>query len=322
MAATIDLQLGMSGWVALDAATCLAPARRCQATARRFHLDLLLAEALLLEAAAHGFAGRRAAMELAITEALAMHRPEEDLAASAWAHRGTFFLLREDRAGAIAALDTAISILRGAPAVYVRPYWRLWALLRTVQDDGGNEARAEARTLAQTGSGLAAAILGYGDAIAAGRRGDGGQAEALADGARAQLRAPGLAAQRHLAERLVAECALEDGWGQPVPWLTEAAVHFGASGHVHVERACRSLLRRAGAPVRHRARSSDVPPAWAALGVTDREADVLALVADGLTSREVAARLFISVRTVDKHVERLLAKTGLTRRAELRTFRT
>ena len=70
-------------------------------------------------------------MELAITEALATRRSEADLEASGWAHRGTYFLLREDRAGALAALDRAVSILRDAPAVYVRPYWRTWALLRT-----------------------------------------------------------------------------------------------------------------------------------------------------------------------------------------------
>jgi DNA-binding CsgD family transcriptional regulator len=60
----------------------------------------------------------------------------------------------------------------------------------------------------------------------------------------------------------------------------------------------------------------------AGFGVTDREAEVFALVTEGLSSKEVAARLFISVRTVDKHVERLLAKTGLARRADLRTLRT
>ena len=58
------------------------------------------------------------------------------------------------------------------------------------------------------------------------------------------------------------------------------------------------------------------------MGITDREADVLALVADGLTSKEIAARLYLSARTVDKHVERLLSKTGLSRRAELRQFST
>jgi DNA-binding NarL/FixJ family response regulator len=47
--------------------------------------------------------------------------------------------------------------------------------------------------------------------------------------------------------------------------------------------------------------------------MTSREADVLSLVADGATNREVAERLFISPRTVDKHVERLLQKAGTTR---------
>jgi DNA-binding CsgD family transcriptional regulator len=49
---------------------------------------------------------------------------------------------------------------------------------------------------------------------------------------------------------------------------------------------------------------------------------VFTLVTEGLTSKEIAARLFLSVRTVDKHVERLLAKTGVSGRAELHTFRT
>ena len=52
----------------------------------------------------------------------------------------------------------------------------------------------------------------------------------------------------------------------------------------------------------------------AELGITAREVDVLVLVAGGATNREVAERLFISLRTVDKHVERLLQKTGATRR--------
>lgn len=322
IAATIDLQLGMSGWIALDADTCLDSARRCQDAARRFHLDLLLAEALLLEAAAHGFAGRRTAMELAITEAMATGRPEADLEANAWAHRGTYALLREDRAGAIAALDTAVSILRDAATVYARPYWRTWALLRTVQDDGGDEARAEARQRTAADSLLSTAVLRYADAIAAGRRRDPATAAVLFQEARTHLAAPGMAAQRHLAERLVAECALADGWGRPVEWLTEGAAFFHASDHEHVERACRSLLRRAGAPVRRCGPEGGVPPALAAYGITDREAEVFALVIEGAPSKEVAARLFISVRTVDKHVERLLAKTGLARRSDLRSLRT
>jgi tetratricopeptide (TPR) repeat protein len=148
-AATIDLQLGGSGWLALDAGACLEAALRCQHTAQRFHLDLLLAKALLLEAAAHAFAGRRAAMELAIAQAERIGRPEADLEAAAWARRGMGALLREDRDRAVAAYDTAVSTLREAATVYVRPYWLHWALLHTVQDDGGDQARAEARRVSQ-----------------------------------------------------------------------------------------------------------------------------------------------------------------------------
>jgi DNA-binding NarL/FixJ family response regulator len=51
--------------------------------------------------------------------------------------------------------------------------------------------------------------------------------------------------------------------------------------------------------------------------ITDREREVLALVAEGLANRAIAERLFLSVRTVEKHVERLLAKTGSANRTQL-----
>ncbi len=60
-----------------------------------------------------------------------------------------------------------------------------------------------------------------------------------------------------------------------------------------------------------------MPPALRALGVTAREADVLALVAERLSNREIGLRLYVSPRTVDKHVQRLLAKTGRNRRSDL-----
>lgn len=51
---------------------------------------------------------------------------------------------------------------------------------------------------------------------------------------------------------------------------------------------------------------------------TSREMDALTLVAQGMTNAQVAARLFLSTRTVDHRVANLLAKTGATGRAELR----
>jgi DNA-binding CsgD family transcriptional regulator len=51
--------------------------------------------------------------------------------------------------------------------------------------------------------------------------------------------------------------------------------------------------------------------------LTRRELEVLELVAEGLTDRAIGTRLFISHRTVERHVSNLLAKLGATRRAEL-----
>ena len=48
-----------------------------------------------------------------------------------------------------------------------------------------------------------------------------------------------------------------------------------------------------------------------------READVARLVADGLTNRQVGARLFISERTVDSHVRGIMNKLGVSSRAQI-----
>jgi len=51
--------------------------------------------------------------------------------------------------------------------------------------------------------------------------------------------------------------------------------------------------------------------------LTTREREVADLVADGLTNKAIAARLHISQRTADGHVEHILAKLGFTRRAQI-----
>jgi DNA-binding NarL/FixJ family response regulator len=48
-----------------------------------------------------------------------------------------------------------------------------------------------------------------------------------------------------------------------------------------------------------------------------READVARLVADGLTNKQIGARLFISERTVDSHVRSILTKLGFSSRAQV-----
>jgi DNA-binding NarL/FixJ family response regulator len=50
--------------------------------------------------------------------------------------------------------------------------------------------------------------------------------------------------------------------------------------------------------------------------LTSRERDVLAALADGLSNRQIATRLYVGVRTVETHVSRVLAKLGATDRAD------
>jgi DNA-binding CsgD family transcriptional regulator len=59
------------------------------------------------------------------------------------------------------------------------------------------------------------------------------------------------------------------------------------------------------------------PEQLARAGVTEREAEVLSAVAERLHNREIADRLYISVRTVESHISALLRKLGVTDRAAL-----
>ena len=51
-------------------------------------------------------------------------------------------------------------------------------------------------------------------------------------------------------------------------------------------------------------------------GLTTREAEVLALLASGLSNSEIAQRLFVSHATVKTHINRIFAKTGARNRAQ------
>jgi DNA-binding CsgD family transcriptional regulator len=53
------------------------------------------------------------------------------------------------------------------------------------------------------------------------------------------------------------------------------------------------------------------------LPLTDREREIVMLIADGLSNRAVAERLTLSVRTVESHIYRAMSKTGTTSRDEL-----
>jgi HD-GYP domain-containing protein (c-di-GMP phosphodiesterase class II) len=55
-------------------------------------------------------------------------------------------------------------------------------------------------------------------------------------------------------------------------------------------------------------------------GLTPREVEVLALIARGATTRQVAERLFITPKTAETHIERIYAKTGASTRSTATLF--
>ncbi|MET8763720.1 LuxR C-terminal-related transcriptional regulator [Lentzea sp. NPDC004782] len=61
-------------------------------------------------------------------------------------------------------------------------------------------------------------------------------------------------------------------------------------------------------------------PSGAAAKLTRREQEVAELVAQGMTNKQIAARLVIAQRTAEGHVENILAKLGLTTRIQLATW--
>ena len=60
-----------------------------------------------------------------------------------------------------------------------------------------------------------------------------------------------------------------------------------------------------------------MPPSLRALGVTSRELDVLQLVVQGASTRDIADRLFLSPKTVERHLSNLFDRTGVRNRHDL-----
>jgi DNA-binding CsgD family transcriptional regulator len=310
-AAMIDLQLAATYTCRGEAEQTLAAAARSEDMSRRLGLASL-PMSLALRAVAHGFSGDRAAMETAASAALATDGDRETINMIIPGNGAALYHLGEGQTGeALDVLDQAMEALRAAGGG-AHPFAGRWALLRTVVDDGGTDAREECRSL-DFDTAMSRATLRAADAVAVGRRGgDAASVFAEADQALARFEGGFL---RSLARLLAAPCAHEDGWGEPAAWLREALANFQDLRLHNFAGQCRSALRAMGEPVPRRPRG-DAPPVpgpLAAAGVTPREAEVLAQLTSGRTNRDISETLHLSVRTVEKHVERLIMKTGRSR---------
>ncbi|WP_055603576.1 helix-turn-helix transcriptional regulator [Streptomyces aureus] len=235
-------------------------------------------------------------------------------------------LMAEDRHRATAELDAALAWEREHPSFfYLSGRYGLRPLLRILDGDraGGNAEAGGGRdvyreALDSPGGQLAwnRMFLGMADAVLRGRDGD-------PHGARRAVEEAGRAATVfphawHLALRLVAEAALADSWGEPVAWLRTAEEYFHEAGVQPVAGACRALLRQSGVSVPQRRGGRErIPAELRTAGVTPREYEVFVLLMERPGNLQIARRLCISPRTVEKHMASLMAKTGCVDRSAL-----
>jgi DNA-binding NarL/FixJ family response regulator len=108
--------------------------------------------------------------------------------------------------------------------------------------------------------------------------------------------------------------------------LVRAAMDAGCAGFVCKDRATHELVAavrtvrdgNAAPPPATVSRPANAPPssAPARFGLTDRELEVVALLADGVSTRELADGLFISLNTARNHVQRAIRKLGAHSRLE------
>jgi DNA-binding CsgD family transcriptional regulator len=303
--ALIDLQLCAAFMFRFALDEAAQHARSALTISQRLGLAKIRAIVLLFLGEIHALRRENSDMErfLALAGSAAPGDPE--IEGSAWAGgRGMLGLLDDDWAGALEALGRGIAILDTLPQQGPASYRGMWPLLlATVGDTRTAAAIAEARQLGVTVNRANRGLLGYADAILAGRTGDRRRATELARAADSELVHYPVWAD--LARLCAAEPALASDWGEPERWLEAGAQVFAAYGISPLAERCRRLL------------DGLRPSRWTGLGITNREADVLRLVTEGLANKEIAARLHVSPRTIEKHVESLLRKTATRSRTQL-----
>ncbi|MDT0381344.1 AAA family ATPase [Streptomyces sp. DSM 42041] len=300
----------------LDQAAAHADA--CLETATRLRLAPVARYLLMARSVAAAHCGDRAGME----------RAEEEFAR--WEGAGSHeeplqlglarvfcALLEEDRERALRDLDRVRSREEDGPTrFHLGGRHGLRILLDVLSGDAGWDRYIEASATSAGRMRWNRQFVELAHAVLLGRDGRGEEAaEAVAEGVR---HAESFPVARHLGLRLVAEAALDGGWGDPVTWLREAEECFHGRDVPAVAGACRALLRRSGVSVRQRRSGTDrIPAALRARGVTVREYEVFQLLPERLSNKGIAARLYISPRTVEKHVAQLIAKMEVRDREQL-----
>jgi DNA-binding CsgD family transcriptional regulator len=313
-AAVVDVQIAAAIVFWDDPGPAAVATQRCVELGRRYGLHETTAAALGLEAYVHARARRPDQLRRCADEARAI-APGAATEVKIMSASAVLALVEEDREAARRHLEVAARHAASAPGDHA--YSPAGGLLALVQALDGTYHRSKADVPQASIHFLAAAFHRYASAVVAGRAGDDRAAALVTEGDQIL---GGHEWLRQLGRRLIAEAAVADGWGDPAAWLREALAYFDGRGEEANASACRSLLRRAGVAVPRRRGDETVPPDLRALGVTSRELEVLRLLAGGASNKDIAARLYLSPRTVERHVANLSAKTVAASRSALVAF--
>jgi DNA-binding CsgD family transcriptional regulator len=319
--AVMDLSLADLALSGFDRAAALAHATACAEASRRYGLATEAVAELWL-AGAHALAGDDAAMQRAIDAALAKDPDDPRILADLYGRvLFTRAVVRDELDSLRALLDEMMPFVHAAPpTTSVYPGRIFWTLLRTADDDDlGAPARAELADVAEhLGLAMFASSVDLVEAVAEGRSGRAEVAAARIAAADAAMAGSAITmGVRHVALVLVARVAMRDGWGEPVAWLREAEAFFTDGGYDRIARRCRAMLAEAGAPVPRRRGTTEVPASLRALGVTGREVDVLRLVVERRSNKDIAAELVLSPKTVERHLSSLFGRLGVSDRHAL-----
>ncbi|WP_433627120.1 LuxR C-terminal-related transcriptional regulator [Nocardia sp. CA-120079] len=277
---------------------------------------------------------------------LAEQDPAPTTKALAAAAEGALALYRREHARAVSVLEPALAVFESN----TRSHWYIstlsmlgWA--HGLLGDAKRSIEYHEQILSITeacGESLFRSTTLWGSGIAAWQRGDRSQAE--------EVLLESLRTSRHIPSPLVAALAIEAlAWtadnGERAAILMGAAEYLlrSASGvttffnelsHFHDE--CERKVRRAlgdrgfdaayrrgqamglSAAVSYALREPpSTTPRNAATTLTKRELEVAHLVAQGLTNKQIAAKLVLSQRTAQHHVEHILSKLGFTSRTQI-----
>jgi DNA-binding CsgD family transcriptional regulator len=303
--AVLGLQLAAAGDSRFDLGATARHAGQSLAISERLGLAQVRSKALLFLAESSALGRRREQTEHYIALCLAAAGDDPAMKAFCWGGcRGMLALLEGDQGAALEAFGRAAAILRSCPHAEPASFRAVYPLVLAAAGDDGAQPEIDAAHASGTAAFFAnKGLIGYAEAILAGRAGDADGAVARAAAAEANLVPSPVWAD--LGRMYAGEAALADGWGEPRRWLQAARQSFASRGIDRLAQRCADDLGGGGAG------------RWARLGVTVREADVLRLVAEGLANKQIAERLFLSPRTVEKHVESLLRKTGARSRTQL-----